>query len=545
MSPSRLRLVLACAFLVAARGALGQCPASVPAEGAPPPAPLPVFPSDNWWNADISTAPVDANSASYIAFINNGGIRRLHPDFGGEESRGSVNVYGMPYVVVNGAQPKVPVTFDYWDESDGVDTQGHATPFYPIPVQAVSQAHWIEGGAPGNVDQRDDSDRHLIIVDCTHRHLYELYNVYYDVAHGKWLAGSGAFFDMNANDRRPDGWTSADAGGLAIFPGLVRYDEAWNPGVTDIGHALRVTVRSTNGYVYPASHRAGSTPGALPMGARLRLRASVGGADPALRTGDPNMRKIFRAMQKHGLIVADNGSDMFVTGTFDTRWNNDILNPVFALLSASDFEVVQLGWKPTAAAAALSVVSVNPQVVVGGGGATGTVSLTLPAPAGGATVALSSASPAASVPATATVAAGGTSTTFAVTTTTVATSTLNTLTASNRGTCKTATLRGEPAAAIPTTVKKVALSRTSVIGGTPVGSTVILSVAAPAGGVVVNLRSLNTSVLTVPARVTVAAGATSQSFTIATLRQTKNTGTAVYATYAGAQKYAVLKVLAR
>src|SRR5438045_6133926 len=200
---------------------------------------------------------------------------------------------------------------------------------------------------------------------------------------------------MNTNNWRPDGWTSADAAGLAIFPGLVRYDEAWNPAVSDIGHAFRVTVRATNGYVYPASHRAGSTAGALPMGARLRLKASVNGADPALRTSDPNMQKIFRAMQKYGLIVADNGSDLYVTGTFDTRWNNGILNPAFALLSASDFDVVQLGWKPSAppppTAPALASVSASPGAVIGGSGATGTVSLAAAAPAGAVAVPLASA----------------------------------------------------------------------------------------------------------------------------------------------------------
>src|SRR5207237_10201165 len=132
-------------------------------------------------------------------------------------------------------------------------------------------------------------------------------NVSYYTPEAKWLAGWGAFFDMQTINRRPDGGASADAAGLAIFPGLVRYDEAWNAALTDIGHAFRVTVRATNGYVYPASHRAGSTSGALPMGARLRLKKSVGGADPALRTADPNVQKIFRAMQKYGLIVADHG----------------------------------------------------------------------------------------------------------------------------------------------------------------------------------------------------------------------------------------------
>src|SRR5262249_39474787 len=249
----------------------------------------------------------------------------------------------------------------------------------------------------------------LLVIDCTNRYLYELYNVYYDAAQAKWYAGSGAFFDMNTNNRRPDGWTSADAAGLAIFPGLVRYDEAWNPAITDIGHAFRVTVRSTNGYVYPASHRAGSTTGALPMGARLRLKTNVNGSDPALRTGDPNVRKIFRAMQKYGLIVADNGSDMYITGTFDTRWNNDVLNPAFALLSAGVFEVIQRGWKPTAAAAALSSVSANPNQVVGGKPSTGTVALTSAAPSGGSVVTLSSASSAVSVPSSVTVPAGASS----------------------------------------------------------------------------------------------------------------------------------------
>src|SRR5262249_11236791 len=152
-------------------------------------------------------------------------------------------------------------------------------------------------------------------------------NVFYDGT--QWQAGSGAFFNLNASDRRPDGWTSADAAGLAILPGLVRYDEGFGSG--EIGHALRVTGRAANGYVYPASHRAGSTAGALPMGARLRLKASRD-----LSGFPPEMQKIFRAMQRYGLIVADNGSDLYVSGTYDTRWNNDVLNPAFRALTGSD-----------------------------------------------------------------------------------------------------------------------------------------------------------------------------------------------------------------
>jgi hypothetical protein len=258
-----------------------------------------------------------------------------------------VRIYGFPYAVVDASQPLLKVKFKYWRESDGVD---HPTrkplPFYPIPQQAITQPHWIEGGAPGQVDQRRKGDRHLLIIDCSSKGLFELYNVAYDTAKAQWLGGSGAYFDMTRNDRRPEGWTSADAAGLAIFPGLVRYDEAWDDAVAEIGHALRFTVRATNGHVYPASHTAGDTAGALPMGARLRLKTSVDGQDPAMRTADPHARKIFRAMQRHGLIVADNGSDLYISGTFDVRWNNDILNPAFATLQASDFEVVQLGWKP-------------------------------------------------------------------------------------------------------------------------------------------------------------------------------------------------------
>ena len=307
----------------------------------------------------------------------------------------------MPYAVVDGAQPKQAVTFQYWDESDGVNmATGQGVPFYPIPSQAITEPHWVEGGAPGNVDQRSQGDRHLLMIDCTNRALYELYNVYYNATQARWYAGSGAFFDMKTNQRRPDTWTSADAAGLAIFPGLVRYDEAWNAAITDIGHAFRVTVRATNGYVYPASHRAGSTAGALPLGARLRLKTNVGGADPALRTSNPNVQKIFRAMQKYGLIVADNGSDMYITGTFDTRWDNGVLNPAFALLSAGDFEVVKLGWTPGATTpAALNAVSASPNAVTGGTASTGTVTLSAAAPVNGAQVTLSSASGSVTVPA--------------------------------------------------------------------------------------------------------------------------------------------------
>ena len=317
--------VIALAALSLVSAALAQAPV----RGGALPAPLPLFPPDNWWNTDISAAPVDPNSAAFISFIGAG--RGMHPDFGGDSGDSDAPIYGMPYIVVSASQPRVPVTFDYDDESDAGD------PGYPIPEEAKTQQKWIEGGLAGN-DSRADGDRHMLIVDRDRRILYELYALRWNGS--RWEAGSGAVFLLDSNARRPDGWTSADAAGLAILPGLVRYDEVYGPD--PIRHAFRVTVRSTNGYVYPASHRAGSTSGALPMGARLRLKSSKDISSFA----EP-VRKILQAMKTYGLIVADNGSDMYVTGTYDVRWDNDLLNREFGAIKAGDFEVVQLGWKPS------------------------------------------------------------------------------------------------------------------------------------------------------------------------------------------------------
>lgn len=433
------RVLLAFGLTALATGAAmaQHCPTTTPVQGAPLPTALPVFPADNWWNTDISSAPVDPSSAGFISFI--GGTRRLHPDFGGEESPGSTGIYGFPYVIVDGAQPRQAVTFDYDDESDG-----HGVPFYPIPAQAITQPHWVEGGAPGNVDQRSENDRHLLIIDCSAHALYELYSVHYDVAQQRWHAGSGAFFDMGRNDRRPEGWTSADASGMAIFPGLVRYDEAANPAIPEISHALRVTLRASNGYVYPASHAAGSTAGALPMGARLRLKALVDGVDPVTRTNDPVARKIFRAMQKYGLIMADNGSDMYVSGTFDVRWDNGVLNPAFSSLRAGDFEVIQLGWKPAPPVARLDAVGATPNPVVGGQSSVGTVRLSAVAPAGGASIGLASASNAFSVPASVSVPQGASSASFPISTATSTLMATGSLTASYAGVSRTTSFTVNP-----------------------------------------------------------------------------------------------------
>jgi hypothetical protein len=286
--------------------------------GRPLPAP------GNWWSQNIANAPVDPASAAYIDFI--GRTRGLHPDFGPPP-------YGMPYISVGGSQPRVPVTFTpYGSESD---TGIGGVAGYPIPDDARRQAGYIEGDQPGG---GSGGDRHMLIVDRQRWLLFELYGTHWNEAGSRWEAASGAIFDLNGNARRPEGWTSADAAGLAILPGLVRYGEAMSG--REITHAFRVTVRATNGYVWPASHQAGGRAGALPMGARLRLKASkdLSGFSPALQ-------RIFRAMQTYGLIVADNGSDMYVSGAMDGRWNNDELNPAFAALTAGDFEVIQLGWR--------------------------------------------------------------------------------------------------------------------------------------------------------------------------------------------------------
>ena len=323
--------------------ALSAGPARAQAvKDGPLPQPLPILPADNWWNVDVSQAPVDPNSQNFIGFINNGGNRRLHPDWGGSagDPGDPTAIYGIPYIVVSGTQPLVPVTFvAYGDESD--DGAPGRPPGYPIPDEAKFQGGWIEGGAPGDVPP--DGDRHMLIVDRDNRILYELYRAHWNAAQSRWEADSGAVWPLTTNHRRPDTWTSADAAGLAILPGLVRYDEAF--GSDPIRHAFRVTVRATNGYVFPASHRAGSNASALPMGARLRMRADVDIA------GYPApVRRVLQAMKTYGLIVADNGSDMYITGSSDPRWEAEMDDfvAIFHSLRANTFEVVQLGWQPPA-----------------------------------------------------------------------------------------------------------------------------------------------------------------------------------------------------
>ena len=254
--------------------------------------------------------PVDANSAAYLASMN-ASTTFLHPDFGSNPA------YGIPYTSVGAGQPPVPMTFDYASESDPGP--------YPIPSNAP-----IEGG-PGAT-----GDRHVLVVDSSTCKLYELYAAQY-VGPG-WHAGSGAVFDLNSNALRPDYWTSADAAGLPILPGLVRYDEAAQNG--EIDHALRFTVRRTQrAFIHPATHYASSSsdPTLPPMGLRVRLKASF---DVSTFTGAS--RAVLTALKRYGMLVADNGSDWFISGATDGRWNDTDLNQL-KRVPASAFEVVQTG----------------------------------------------------------------------------------------------------------------------------------------------------------------------------------------------------------
>jgi hypothetical protein len=274
-----------------------------------------VFPADNPWNEDISAAPVDPNSSAMITSmgLNTG----LHADFG-TVWNGAPN--GIPYVVVSGAQQKVPITFtDYGDESDPGP--------YPVPPDAP-----VEGGPNGT------GDRHVIVIDRDDWKLYELYTAYPVNSGASWRAACGAIFDLNTNVLRPAGWTSADAAGLPIFPGLVRYDEVYEQ--QEITHALRFTAQTTRrAYVYPARHFASNQTGANlpPMGMRVRLKASfnISGFSPA-------MQVILRAMKKYGMILADNGSSWYVSGAPDPRWSDDELHTLSAI-KGSNFEVVKMG----------------------------------------------------------------------------------------------------------------------------------------------------------------------------------------------------------
>lgn len=271
-----------------------------------------IFPGDHIWNTAINELPVDPNSDAYIAAIE--GDNELHPDFGAGLWEGQP--IGIPYTVVSGEQPLVEVGFDYEDESD-------LGP-YPIPPDAL-----IEGGPDS------DGDRHILIVEQDNCILYEVYYAW-PAGDGNWWAGSGAIFDLSGYGLRPDSWTSADAAGLPILPGLVRYDEVASG---EIRHAIRFTLENTRSeHVWPARHDASDLTGEQypPMGQWFRLQA-----DFDMSGFSPENQVILRALQVYGMVLADNGANWFISGVPDERWDNEDLHELHAITGA-DFEAVDV-----------------------------------------------------------------------------------------------------------------------------------------------------------------------------------------------------------
>jgi hypothetical protein len=271
----------------------------------------PVFPGDSYWHADVSRLPVNARSAAWTAHMSPS--RDLHPDFGPSYGAQAVP-YGIPVTIVGAAHPKVTVRFQYADESDPVR--------YPLGADTK-----IEGGRSAG------GDRHAIVVDKSTCRLYETWSTY--PRSNGWTAGSGATWSLTANRLRPQGWSSADAAGLPILPGLLRYAEVEKRGYVD--HAIRFTTDVTNrAHVWPARHDAGSVsdPAYPPMGARFRLKASF----PISRYR-ADTRVVLRAMKRYGLVLADNGSPWFFQGTADSRWPSGLLDQLKSI-PASAFEAV-------------------------------------------------------------------------------------------------------------------------------------------------------------------------------------------------------------
>lgn len=302
-------VVAALGVLVALAGADGQ------PNGGSGLAGIRIFPASDPWNQDVSREPIDPMSDVLIAGI--GPDTPLHPDFG-TEIEGRPN--GIPYVVVGGKQPTVKIEFEYREESDPGP--------YPIPPDAA-----IEGGP------KSDGDRHVLVVDRDHARLYELFAAYPRDGGRSWKAGSGATWDLNkvSVGQRPRGWTSADAAGLPVLAGLVRYEEVEQGAVR---HAFRFTVRkSRQAYVSPATHFASRSRDANlpPMGMRVRLKAEYD-----VSTFSPRVRVILTALKQYGMILADNGSDWYISGAPDARWNDDELRQL-RRVKGRDLEVVKMG----------------------------------------------------------------------------------------------------------------------------------------------------------------------------------------------------------
>jgi hypothetical protein len=292
----RLAILAACVLAAGTAAAAGGRGPTVPGARA-----CPIFPASNVWNRPVDHLPVAANSAATIGAI--GVDDPLHPDFG------SYLGYGIPYTVVSGTKtPKVKVSFEYTSESDRVG--------YPIPAHP---------------NQESSGDGHILLVDKDACRLYELYDA--SGSGDEWKAGSGAVWNLRSNRLRPNGWTSADAAGLPILPGLVRYDEV---AAGSIRHALRFTAKRTaKAHIYPARHDAGESGANLPpMGLRVRLKASVD-----ISGYGKHARAVLQALKTYGMILADNGSNWFISGASDHRYDDDDLHDIDNV-KGSDFEVV-------------------------------------------------------------------------------------------------------------------------------------------------------------------------------------------------------------
>jgi hypothetical protein len=295
----RIALLLPLLVLVPSPG-LAAGPPTLPGARS-----CPIFPADNPWNERVDRLPVAADSAALVSAI--GLDAPVHPDFG------SFSGYGIPYTVVGHSTKRVHVSFDYADESD----KGP----YPLPAHPH-----IEGGG----------DRHILLVDRDACKLYELYDA--TRTGTSWHAGSGAIWNLRSNHLRPAGWTSADAAGLPILPGLVRYDEVASGA---IHHALRFTASKTsNRYIWPARHVAGDDDASLPpMGLRVRLKASVD-----ISKYGPQARVVLQALKTYGMILADNGSPWYISGASNPKFDDDDLHAL-GKLTGADFEVVDASQK--------------------------------------------------------------------------------------------------------------------------------------------------------------------------------------------------------
>ena len=447
----------------------------------------PALPSNNVWNTPINTLPVDPNSGTYVSTI--GATKPLHPDF-------SSDGYGIPFTIVPASQPRVVVNSDSDQDDLGP---------YPIPPTAQ-----VESG----------SDAHVLVVDEGNCKLYELWlgSLQSD---GTWTAGSRTVFDLNSNILRPSTWTSADAAGLPILPGLIRYEEV---AAGHIDHAIRMTAPQTrNQFIWPARHQASNLTGAQypPMGERFRLKASFD-----ITKYSAQVQVVLTALKTYGAILADNGSSWYLTGAPDPNWNDSDMHNI-AQIVGSDMEAVNtssLQVDPnsgtvTGSPLAISGIYLDQREANAGDTVNAAAILTAPAPTGGAVISFASSNSAAvSPPASATIPAGATSVAIPLTIHSILNTTPVVLSATYQSiTQPSAVLFVNGTSGLTTPLLSALLILpTTVSAGTSTTGTVTLTIAAPAGGTVIALSSSNSGAASAPASVTVPSGATSGTFPIST-----------------------------